>query len=273
MSRLNQSIKRITSLEELTLLDTPIHRQHPAIKLLLTVLYLITVISFPAEQISGLMVFILYPVLLMTIGELPFKTVLGRLVIALPFSVFAGLSNMFVSREVRMMLGGIIITQGMITFASILIKTILTVSAVLILIATTSMRDLISAMLYFHIPTILVMQLIMTFRYLGVLISEISVMYHAYLLRAPLEKGIKLKDMGSFLGQLILRSFDRSERIFHAMKCRGFEGGLAFSERRRIPTRQWIGLVLFGGVFILFRLINISEVLGELIVSIFDVGH
>lgn len=266
MSNLNQSLKRIASLEELTLLDTPIHRMHPAIKLLLTALYLVTVISFGGEQISGLIVFFFYPVLFMTIGEIPFRPIMGRLLIALPFSVFAGLSNMFVSREARMMLGGIIITKGMITFAVILIKTILTVSAVLILIATTSMKDLIHAMLFFHIPTILVMQIVLTFRYLSVLMSEVSVMYHAYLLRAPREKGIKLKDMGSFLGQLILRSFDRAERIFHAMKCRGFEGGLAFSDRERIPGKQWIYLVLISGILIVCRLVNVSELIGDLLV-------
>jgi cobalt/nickel transport system permease protein len=263
---IKKSINRIASLEELTKLDTPIHRLHPAIKLLATAIYLITVISFGGEQISGLIVFFFYPALLMAFGEIPFRPLLGRLLIALPFTIFAGLSNMLISREAAMLFGGIVITKGMITFVSILMKTILTVSAVLILIATTSMNDLLYAMLYFHIPDILVMQITMTFRYLSVLIGEVSVMYHAYILRAPREKGIKLKDMGPFLGQLIIRSFDRAERIYHAMKCRGFEGGFTFSNRARIPGEQWFYLAIVTGLLIVLRIVNVSEHLGNLLV-------
>jgi cobalt/nickel transport system permease protein len=267
MSNIRKSFNRITSLEELAIRNTPIHRMHPAIKLLATAIYLVMVISFGGNQISGLIVFFLYPFLLMAFGEIPFKPLLGRLVIALPFTVFAGLSNILVSREAVMILGGVVITQGMLTFVSILMKTILTVSAVLILIATTSMNDLLYAMMYFHIPSILVMQITMTFRYLSVLMGEVSVMYHAYMLRAPREKGIKLKDMGPFLGQLIIRSFDRAERIYHAMKCRGFEDGFHFSKCSRVPRMEWLYLAIVIVLLIVLRFVNVSRLIGELIIA------
>ena len=167
-----------------------------------------------------------------------------------------------------MMLEGIVVTKGMIIFVSILIKTILTITAVLILIATTKINQLLYAMLYFHIPSILVLQITMTFRYLGVLLEEVSVMYHAYILRAPRERGIKLADMGSFLGQLIIRSFDRAERIYHAMLCRGFEGGITFSEQVRVPVIQWLYLAVFGIILIILRVVNVSEWVGNLVVTI-----
>jgi cobalt/nickel transport system permease protein len=267
MSRLKTSMNRITSLEELTKKDTPIHRMHPAIKLLATVVYLITVISFQGEQISGLIVYFCYPILLMAFGEIPVKPLFLRVLIALPFSVFAGLSNLFLNQEEVILLGSLVITVGMLTFVSILFKTVLTVSAVLLLIATTTMNDLLYAMLYFHIPNILVMQITMTFRYLGVLMGEATVMYHAYILRAPREKGIQLKNMGSFLGQLIIRSFDRAERIYHAMKCRGFEREFSFSNRPVVPLVQWFYLIVLSGLLILLRYVNISELIGGFLVS------
>jgi cobalt/nickel transport system permease protein len=266
MSEIRKSINRINSLEELALRDTPLHRIHPAIKLLVTAIYLVVVISFGAEQISGLMAFFFYPILLMTFGEIPFKPLIGRILIALPFSVFAGLSNMLVSREIVMILGGVIITKGMVIFLSILIKTLLTVTAVLLLIATTTMNELLYSMLYFHIPSILVLQITMTFRYLGVLMGEVSVMYHAYMLRAPRERGIKLLDMGPFLGQLIIRSFDRADRIYYAMKCRGFEGGITFINHKKIPVKQLMYLIVISGILVLFRVVNISEWIGSFFV-------
>ncbi len=266
MSEIRKSINRITSLEELAMRNTPLRRVHPAIKLLATAIYLITVISFGVEQISGLIVFFFFPILLMTFGEIPLKPLMGRLLIALPFTVFAGLSNILVSREAVMILGGVVITKGMIGFISILIKTILTVTAVLILIATTTINELLYAMLHFHIPSILVLQITMTFRYLSVLMGEVSVMYHAYILRAPRERGIKLQDMGPFLGQLIIRSFDRADRIYHAMKCRGFEGGLRFTHHKQIPMAHWLYLAMISGILILLRLVNVSEWIGSLLV-------
>ncbi|MBP1756648.1 MAG: cbiQ2 [Firmicutes bacterium] len=267
MSEIKKSINRISNLEELTYRDTVIHRLPPVIKLLMTVIFLVTVISFGSEQVSGLFPFLLYPVLLMTVAEIPMRPLLTRLLIALPFTLFAGLSNMFFSKEAAMMLGGIIITKGMLVFVSILIKTILSVMSVLILVSTTSMNDLLYAMLYLHIPTIIVLQIMMTFRYLSVLAGEISVMYHAYILRAPREKGIKLIDMGPFLGQLIIRSFDRADRIYHAMKCRGFEGGVIFSEHKKVRTTHWLGLMIVSVVLLILRFVNLSELIGQLVIG------
>jgi cobalt/nickel transport system permease protein len=267
MSEIRNSINRITSLEVLAQRNTPLHRIHPAIKLLVTAIYLIIVISYGAEQISGLIVFFFYPILLMTVGEIPFKALMGRILITLPFTVFAGLSNMLVSREAAMVLGGIVITKGMVVFLSILIKTVLTVTAVLILIASTTMTELLYAMLYFHIPSIIVLQITMTFRYLSVLMEEVLVMYHAYILRAPREHGIKLFDMGPFLGQLIIRSFDQADRIYHAMKCRGFEGGMTFTHHKKVPKVQWLYLAVIICVLILLRLFNVSAWIGSVFVS------
>ncbi len=266
MSEIRTSMNQITSLEELATRDTPLHRIHPAIKLLATAIYLVIVISFGADQISGLIIFLFYPILLMTLGEIPFKPLMRRIIIALPFPFFAGLSNMLVSREAVMLLGGVTITKGMIIFLSILIKTVLTVTAVLLLIATTTMNELLYAMLYFRIPSIFVLQITMTFRYLGVLMGEVSVMYHAYILRAPRERGIKLQDMGPFLGQLIIRSFDRADRIYHAMKCRGFEGGVTLPNYHTIPMLQWMYLIVVSSILVMMRLVNISEWIGSLFV-------
>jgi cobalt/nickel transport system permease protein len=47
-------------------------------------------------------------------------------------------------------------------------------------------------------------------------------MYIAYSLRGPRRRGIAFADMGPFVGQLLLKIFDRADRIYNAMKCRGY---------------------------------------------------
>ena len=228
MSDIRKSILQMTMLEELTHKDTPIHKLQPSVKFIITVMYLVAIISNSPNQISILIPFIFYPIIIMTIGEIPFKPLSQRLLIALPFTLLTGISNLIFSQDIALCVWNIGITEGMVSFCSLLIKTILTVMAVLILISTTSINDLVYVMIGFHIPSIIVIQIMLTYRYINVLLGEVTVMYHSYILRAPNVKGIKLKDMGPFLGQLIIRSFDRAERIYNAMKCKGFEGNLSF---------------------------------------------
>lgn len=268
MSDLKNSIIKINSLEELSFKDTLIHRLHPVVKLMTTLIYLIIVISFPTYEVSGLLSLVLFPVLCMVLGELPLRPLSGRLLVALPFTFFAGLSNLFLNREVVFQIGALTVTGGVLGFCSIMIKTVLTVTAILILIATTSMKELLQVLLQFRIPSIMVLQLTMTFRYLELLANEALVMYHAYVLRAPGEKGIKLKDMGAFLGQLLLRSFGRADRVYYAMKCRGFEGEIRFSEHRKLKATDWGYLLLLSAVMILLRCFNVSEIIGNLFISL-----
>jgi cobalt/nickel transport system permease protein len=201
----------------------------------------------------------------MALGEIPFRPLLKYLLIALPFTLFAGISNLIFQKEIAFYIWNLGISQGMISFSSLLLKSFLTVMAVLLLISTTSMDDLLYTMIDCKVPSIIVVQIMMTYRFIGVLLEEVSNMYHAYILRAPKEKGIKMKDMGPFLGQLIIRSFDRAERIYEAMKCRGFNGFISFSKRKGISKKGWIYIAFIGGLLIIMRIVNVSLVIGKLL--------
>ncbi|MDD3172842.1 MAG: cobalt ECF transporter T component CbiQ [Herbinix sp.] len=261
MSSINKSIQQITALEELAHRDTLLNKLAPSVKLIITFIYVITVISFRPLDVSGLVFFASFPVFLMIIGEIPFQVLLSRCMIALPFAFFAGLSNLFLEKNTIFYFGKFGITEGEITFTSLMLKAVLTVMAVLLLVASTSMNDLIYTLISLHIPSILVIQIMMTYRYMSVLLKEASLMYHAYLLRAPKEKSIKLNDMGTFLGQMILRSIDRAERIYHAMQCRGFNGGMEFSKREKLGIKGWITVVVAGSLIIILRVVNINKIL------------
>jgi cobalt/nickel transport system permease protein len=95
MSKLSESLNKIQSLENLAEKDTIIHRIHPMAKMITTIVYLMVVISFHKYDVSGLIPFFFYPILLMSLGEIPYRPVLSRLLIALPFAFFAGLCKPF----------------------------------------------------------------------------------------------------------------------------------------------------------------------------------
>jgi cobalt/nickel transport system permease protein len=259
---MNKTIRQITELEDLAHKNSPVHRLAPSVKLIITVIFVITIISFRPQEIGGLILFASFPAFVMIIGEIPLKPLLFRCMIALPFALAAGISNLFLDRDLLFTIGDVGVTGGMLSFTALILKTVLTVMSVMILVSTTGMNDLIYGLLSLHIPSVIIIQIMMTYRYLKVLMEEAALMYHAYLLRAPREKGIRLRDMGPFLGQLILRSFDRAERIYQAMLCRGFEGNMTFSKSKKLLVSEWIIIICAAAIMITLRLIHLEHILG-----------
>ena len=264
MSKLTESLNKIRSLEDLSEGKTVIHRLHPMAKLITTIIYLVVVISFDKYNISGLIPFFIYPVLLMALGEIPYRSVLSRLVVALPFSFFAGLFNPFLDRNIAMLLFGIPISWGLLSFASILIKTVLTVMAVLILIASTPMDQLAHQLIRMKIPKLFVMQIMLTYRYLSILISEAVNMMTAYHLRSKNQKGIRMEHIGTFMGQLLLRSYERAEKVYFAMKCRGYDGDYRFACSQSAQMSDLLYAGVLSGSFVIFRWYNLSLIIGSL---------
>ncbi|MGL4606691.1 MAG: cobalt ECF transporter T component CbiQ [Eubacteriaceae bacterium] len=264
MSTITTSMDTINFLETLSEKNTSIHRIHPLVKLIMTLVMIVVVVSYPPFAITGLISFSIYPAIMMTLGEIPFRPLLKRLLIALPFSFFAGVSNIIFNQTPAFVLGGFTVTLGWISFFSIMVKTMLTVMSVLILIATTPLPQIAYTLLKLKIPKIFVIQLMLTYRYISVLLEQVSNMTIAYRLRAPSQKAIKMQDMGIFVGQLLLKSFIRADNIYEAMKCRGFDGGYHFVKVKKLRFSESALLVACCTGMIGLRLFDFSSYIGGL---------
>ncbi len=265
MANLFHAASEMDRLDQLAMKDSPVHRLHPMAKLIATFAYVAIVLSFSSENISGLVPFVFYPVIMMSLSGTPYRPLLVRILVALPFSLMGGISNLLLSQGTAFFIGSLAVSHGMVSFVSIMLKTLLTVLAVLILSATTSFVEISDQLIMLRLPKIMCMQLTMTYRYLSILISEAGSMYTAYSLRAPNLTGIRMKDMGSFLGQLILRSFDRAERVYVAMKCRGFQGAYFGKRRSGFGLVDWMYAILSICSFVFLRYFNISLFFGGLV--------
>jgi cobalt/nickel transport system permease protein len=263
MSRFHSAAAGIDHLERLSGGDSPVHRLNTGVKVTATLLFLVLAISFPSKNLSGLVPFLLYPVCMMSLSGTPYRPLLARLVVALPFALFGGVSNLFFMRETAFKLGSFAVSAGLMSFASIMLKTLLCVFAVLILMATTPFNEICALLTGTRGLGVIGLQLSMTYRYIGVLMDEAQRMWIAYTLRAPGLKAIRMKDMGSFLGQLLLRSFDRAEHIYNAMKCRGFTGRYHSRRRRLLRRSDMVFLVALAAVLVLMRFFNVSRFIGQ----------
>jgi len=267
MSNMMDTIFDIRLLDDLARKETVVHRIHPLVKLLTTVIYLTVVVSFGRYEIIGLLPLLFFPVLLITLAELPIRPILKRMLFAAPFVIGIGILNPVFDHQV-FVVGGLMLSRGWITFVSVFLKCVLTVGATLLLIATTGMDRLASALRMLKIPRLFVLQLLLTYRYISVMMEEVSLIWRAYSLRAPRQKGIHRRVWGPLIGQLILRTFERAQRVYQAMCLRGFEGEYNTGGHVRITVWDIAYLIGWSLFFTLARIYNIPMLIGVLLTGV-----
>ena len=114
-------------------------------------------------------------------------------------------------------------------------------------------------------PSLLVTLLLLTYRYVGVMTEELSVMTDAYRLRAPGQKGLHVSAWGSFLGQLLLRSADRAEELYGSMLLRGFRGEFTYAAGQPWTCRDTVWFAVWTALFALCRVFDVAGLLGALL--------
>jgi len=257
MPDLSARVHELRALENLTAGNTVIHRLHPLVKILTAFIFIVTVVSFGRYDLVRLTPYLFYPFILMALAALPYKVLLLRVVIALPFCLFAGISNVIFERTVAFDIGGMAVSFGVISLFTILMKMYLCVMAALLLIATTPFTELTAQLRRMRVPMVFVMVFETTFRYIGVLLEEVHSMIIAYRLRSGLKKAIEIKHMGTFTGQLVLRGFDRAERVHMAMRCRGYSLSCIPPARRQLTAVDYIMLAAVTIPAVLLRIIEV----------------
>lgn len=268
MANLVNSIYDIHYLDELSCKKSFVHSIDSVIKLIVTVVYIATIISFDKYDVSALIPLIIYPITIFIIAEIPVSNILKRVLLVMPFIIGIGIFNPIFDGSPYLNLGEITISAGWISFSTLILKSILTVLSAILLIATTGMDKLAMALRKLKVPKIFVTQILLTYRYIYVLMEEGSSIIKAYHLRAPTEKNISIKYFGTILGNMLLRTFDRAGKIYDAMLLRGFDGEYRLGQNNMLTFRSILYLIIWTAFFILVRLFNISELIGYFMMEV-----
>ncbi|BCR03741.1 cobalt ECF transporter T component CbiQ [Desulfuromonas versatilis] len=119
---------------------------------------------------------------------------------------------------------------------------------------TTPLPELMRAAQFFRCPPVLVELALIMYRYIFLLLEEGGRIRNAQKARLGFV-GFRagLRSSGILGGMLILRTCDRAERSFAAMRCRGYRGAPTGIAPGRLQGRDWgaflAGLVLLGTLF------------------------
>ena len=265
MEKIDHAASELREMDELAAQSSIIHALHPLPKLIVTITYIVFTVSFGKYDLSGLISMLLYPVFIFELSGIPIKTCFYKLRVVLPLVCAVGLFNPFFDRAPMLYLGTVAISGGVISMLTLMMKGVFCLMASFILIATTSIDAICAALRRLHVPSLLVTLMLLTYRYISVMIDEVSVMTTAYKLRAPEQKGIHYSAWGSFLGQLLLRSMDRAEELYHSMQLRGFNGEFYYADVKKAKITDYLFIFAAVCTFVLFRAVNIAEFIGGIL--------
>lgn len=247
---------------------TPAHRLDARAKTLAALFFCGTVISFPKYALAPLLPFALFPAALAIVGRVPLQPLVYALIRAAPFALVVGIFNPLLDRAPHIILPGIIVSGGWISFFSIMARFLLTVSAVLVLVATTPFPKLGLGLAQLGLPRIFVDQLLVLYRYLFLLMDEAQAMARASALRLHSRRAPNFRAATEMLVMLLLRSWNRAERIYRCMQVRGFNGFLP----EACPERfGWKDVFFLAGTVLsclLLRLYPPHEIIGKIWLNI-----
>ena len=257
-------------IDQLSYKNTFVHRLDPRAKLIATLLFLFTVISFSKYEIAALLPFFLYPMLLMTIGEIPFMFIFKKVFLVSPFAVFIGIFNPLLDSGQVLIFNGLTISAGWLSFFSIMLKFTLTVSTALLLIATTSFPNVCHALRQLGLPSLFVSQLSFLYRYIFVLMEETMRIVRARNMRSYGKRGKGIRIFVRIVGILFIRTVERAERIYFAMLSRGFQGDMPSLKRFHIKTGDVIFAVSVSTFLYIFRFYPATKILGRFVQGVFS---
>lgn len=255
--------------------DSAVHRLDARVKLPLALVFILVTALTPHG--AWAVYLLLWAILLAAVilSELGISLVLKRALLALPF-MLAALPVLFTLKGTPMATFTIgsfnlsLTNSGLERFASIALKSWISVQCAVLLAASTQITDLLKAMRTIRIPRLLVAIIGLMYRYLYVMVAEVQRLLTARNSRSGESEQPGLKPGGSvrwraavtggMAGNLLLRSFERSDRVYSAMLARGYDGEVRSYPQPGITTQN--RLVLIIGLILLLLILLTGIALG-----------
>lgn len=202
----------LPEIDKYSSLKSPFHSWDPRIKIISISVLIVSIVLTP--YIIGAVLGLITAIVMVLISRIPFSFIFRHLRWVFIFCIFL------------LIIMPLTADDG---FRYAILISLRAISAVILLfpmIGTMKFDSTLKALQKLKIPNMFVQMIMFTYRYIFVLIEETR-----RTLVASVSRGFKkktsvynLKITGSIIGMLFVRSFERTERIYNAMICRGYNG-------------------------------------------------
>lgn len=249
--------------------DSLLHRRDPRLKVVVVVLFILSMALLPdGAWLAFALAFGLVLATSLASG-LGAGYALSRSFVALPFAL-AAVTVIFTlpgASVATWTVGPWTLTAtapGLIRFGSIVVRSLLSVQMAILLAATTPFPDLLHALGHLRVPSVLVAIVAFMYRYLFVLTDEVQRLLRARAARSARPAGgggggslrWRAHVTGSMAGQLFVRGYDRSERVYQAMLARGYDGQPRTSRAHALRRPDWLLGAAAGLALLLIQVVG-----------------
>jgi len=209
--------------------DSLLHKLDPRTKIVTTIAFILAVALTPPPSWQAFALYFVIVAIAILISKIPPLYVLKRSLVIVPFVLLIGIFIPFLkpgdaSGSYNVWIWNVS-HSGLMVLWGIAIKSWLSILSLILLSATTTFAELLKGLEQLRMPKLMIMILSFMYRYLFVMVDEVSRMKQA---RDSRNFGGKrtwqLKTIGNMIGTLFIRSYERGERVYGAMVARGFEG-------------------------------------------------
>jgi cobalt/nickel transport system permease protein len=234
------------------------HRLDPRGKIVVAALFaiLIAVTRSYLVALGGLALALIY----LALARLPVKQVVVRLLLVNSFIFFLWfVLPLTYPGDAVWRFGPLTATrQGLIYTGLITLKSNAIIIALIALIATVPIVTLGQALHNLKLPDKLCHLLLFTYRYIHVFEQEYRRLVQAMKIRGfcPRTNLHTYRSYANLTAMLLVRSFDRAERVFAAMRCRGFQG--TFYSLKTFSWQRRDGIFLAASLLALVALLYLE---------------
>ena len=236
------------------------------VKIATVAAFILTVLSVPMLDPGKLVWMFCFPIIMSEAWGIGYGEVLKKSLYVLPLIILVGIFNPIIDREPLWHIDNVDISAGWVSLISITLRGLLSFQALIMLVSRLGFSSFCRDLQRLDCPKVLVTQLFLLYRYIGVILEEALTMHRARESRGYGRKSYPLKMWAQFAGQLLLRSVDRSKRIHRAMLARGFSGTIPYApSHTHLHIKDIVFLMFWTGIFAALRFIDFSTLLGQLI--------
>jgi cobalt/nickel transport system permease protein len=238
------------SFEPLPCPASPLRRLDPRWKL--AALLLLAVLVAAVRTLAPTAVALLGALALAAVARLPWRWYLGRVAAVGLFVALFTLPLPFLldGPGPAWEVGPVSVSwHGLSVALFVAAKALTILTLMLVLLASAPLEDTLKAAHSLRVPGLLVQLAVLTYRYIFVLEGELARLRVALRVRGYRNRADRhsYRTIGHVAGALLVRGYERAERVGQAMRCRGFAGRFHSLSRFRTRAADVAVFVLLAG--------------------------
>ncbi len=204
---------------------SPVHRLAGHVKILALLGLMIVVVATPGQWYAAFAGYLGGLLVVIALSRVPLTYLLPRMVVEVPFIVFAVLLPFLALGPRTEFLGLTVSAPGLLAAWTLLAKATLGVLAGLTIAATTEPQEVVRGLERLRLPKTMVQIMAFMIRYLEVVgddlrRQQIALASRGFSARNPRHWPVLARSAGA----LFIRSYERGERVYLAMLSRGYTG-------------------------------------------------